>query len=161
MPSVIRKSPPVCLWISIVRLILGRLRLPKASLGQTLGMYDGERYQIFRQISMHPDKEVASPITFIVRFKFSRLSHRANKIISIIPMLMISGYPGFQTKIYCVNKGNGYWQGMYQWESENALEEYKRSFVFRVMKRRAIDGTVTTLELPGNRLRDFIETNKI
>lgn len=160
MPSVIRKSPPVCLWISLARLIAGTLRLPKASLGQNLKMDNGEMFQIFRQIRMHPDKESTSPITFIVRFKFTRLSHRANKITSIIPMLMISGYPGFQTKIYCVNKENGFWQGMYQWETEKALAEYMRSLVYGVMNRRAREGTVTTLELPNNRLQDFIEAHR-
>ena len=144
----------------MVRLIKGRLRLSKASIGQILRMEDGEIYQVFRHIRMRPEKEVTFPITFIVRFKFSRLSHRANKITSIIPMFMISGYPGFQMKIYAVNKGNGYWTGMYQWESVNALEEYKRSFVFRMMNRRAIDETVTTLELPDHRLQDFIEDHK-
>ena len=161
MPSTIRNSPPVCLWISMVRLIMGRLRFSKASIGQSLNMEDGEKYQVFRHIRMHPEKEVAFPITFIVRFRFSRLSHRANKITSIMPMFMISGHPGFQMKIYGVNKENGYWAGMYQWESENALEEYKRSIVFRAMKRRAVNGTVTTQELHHTRLMDFIETHQI
>jgi len=160
MPSDIRKSPPVCLWISIARLIAGMLRLSKASLGQTTKMEDGEMFEAFRQISVYPEKEIDSPTTFIVRFKFSRLSHRANKITSIIPMLMISGYPGFQAKRYCVNRGTGYWMGIYQWESQKALEEYKRSFVFRMMNRRAAEGTVTTLEVPHQRLLDFIETHK-
>lgn len=138
----------------------GILRLSKEYHGTTLKMEDGETYQIFRHIRMHPDKKIASPITFVVRFKFSRLSHSANKITSIIPMLLITGFPGFQIKMYGVNKGNGYWTGMYQWESEDALEEYKRSFVFRVMNRRAIDGTVTTLEIPDHRLQDYIENHK-
>lgn len=158
MPSAIRKSPPVCLCISIARLIEDRLRLSKAYLGQNLTMEDGEVYEIFRQIKVHPEKGSTSPVTFIVRFKFSRLSHRANKITSIIPMLMISGYPGFHSKIYCVNKGNGYWQGMYQWEKKEALEMYKGSLVYRVMNRRAVDGTISTLELPDIRLKDFIES---
>jgi len=123
-------------------------------------MDEGEMFQIFRQISVYPEKETDSPITFIVQFKFSQLSHRANKIISIIPMLGISGYPGFQAKTYCVNRGTGYWMGIYQWESHEALEEYKRSFVFRMMNRRAREGTVTTLELTHKRLQDFIEAHK-
>jgi hypothetical protein len=161
MPSTVRKSPPACLWISIVRLMFARLKFSKTHTWQTLIMDDGEEYTVFRHIRMHPEKELVLPITFIVRFKFARLSYRANRIASIIPMLLITGYPGFQIKMYCVNRENGYWQGMYQWESERALDDYKRSFVFRVMNRRAIQGTVTTWDIPDQRLLDFIENHKI
>ena len=85
MSSRLRKNPFVCLIVSLLRLLIGRLRLSKQYLGNSL-------------INSNPK------CVFIVSFKFSRLSQKANKIASIIPMLLITGFPGFETKIYAVNK---------------------------------------------------------
>ncbi len=97
----------------------------------------------------------------MVRFKFSKLSHKANTIASIIPMLLITGYPGFQVKMYGVNHTNGYWQGMYQWESKQALEEYKKSFVFRMMNKRALENTLYSFETENHLLLDYFENNEL
>ena len=160
MPSTIRKIPPVCLGISLVRLILGKIRFSKKHLGKNVVMLDGQAYTIFRHVQRHPASESDAPSIFVVRFKFSRLSHQANKIASIIPMLIITGYPGFHIKMYGVNKENGSWQGMYQWESEQALFEYTQSFVYRIMNKRAIQNSISSFELKGERLIDYIKTDK-
>ena len=160
MSDSIRKMPVVCLIIACFQLLFGRLRLTKNYLNKIIQMDNENRFVVFRHISTYPLNQSDEDCVFIVSFKFEHLSHKANKITSIIPMLMISGYPGFQTKMYCVNKENGYWQGMYQWESEKALEDYKSALVFRVMNKRAAEGTVTTLEVPHCRLLDFIEPRK-
>jgi hypothetical protein len=160
MPASFRKIPPVCLGISIVRLIFGRLRLPKTYVGHIIRMEDGEQYSVFRHIHIYPEKDAAAPVTFIVSFKFSRFSYNANRIISIIPMLLITGFPGFQTKMYGVNMENGYWQGMYQWESEKALEDYKLSLVYRMMNRRAVDDSISSKKFPRMKLLSFVEINK-
>jgi hypothetical protein len=160
MATLIRKSPPVCLGISIMRLMVGRLRLSKTYTGQTIEAEDGQEYTVFRHIRIYPDQEVVSPVTFFVRFKFSRLSHKANKIASVIPMLLITGYPGFHMKMYGVNRVNGYWQGMYQWESKQALDEYKESFVFRMMNKRAITSSISSFELYNQPLLSYFEKHK-
>jgi len=160
MASLIRKSPPVCLGISIMRLMAGRLQLSKTYAGQTIIMEGEQEYEVFRHIRIHPDREAASPVTFLVRFKFSRLSHKANKIASVIPMLLITGFPGFHIKMYGVNRANGYWQGMYQWESKQALNEYKASFVFRMMNKRAIKSSISSFELYNQPLLSYFEKHK-
>ena len=160
MPANFRKSPPVCLGISIVRLISGRLRLSKTYVGHIIRMEDGEQYSVFRHILKYPEKDAAAPVTFIVRFKFSRFSNNANRIISIIPMLLITGFPGFHTKMYGVNMENGYWQGMYQWKSEQSLEDYKQSFVYRMMNRRAVDDSISSKKFPHMQLLRFLGINK-
>jgi len=123
-------------------------------------MEDGQEYAIFRHIRTHPQKEKGKTTVFIVSFKFARLSHKANKIASIIPMLLITGFPGFNTKMYGVNKKNGYWQGMYQWESKDALDEYKKSFVFKMMNKRVIKETIHSFQLENHCLIGFIEKAK-
>ncbi len=157
MSTFFRKSPPVCLVLSLLRLTLGRLRFSNQMTGGTIQINDGEEFRIFRHISRYPFHWNNSTTVFIVNFKFSRLSHRANKIASIIPMLLITGFPGFNIKIYCVNLQNGFWQGMYQWESIQALEEYKKSFVFKVMNKRAIKSSIKSIEIHNKRLSEYFD----
>jgi hypothetical protein len=161
MASRFRKSPPVCLGISIGRLIFGKLQLPNRYIGQKVNMEEDLVYTIFRHITKKNSTINSQPVVFIVSFKFARLSHKANTYASIMPMLLITGFPGFITKIYAVNFDNGYWQGMYQWTSKEALEEYKKSFVFKMMNKRAIDETVHSMDLDKESLINFIEKNKV
>ena len=161
MTNRVRKNPIICLLLSLGRLFVGRLRYSKEYVGITIKMENGEEYQIFRHIkSIHQNNDDQGSV-FIVSFKFARLSQKANKFVSQFPMLLITGFPGFRTKMYAMNEENGYWLGMYQWESKRALEEYKRSFVLKVMNRRAIDGTVTYQEFERHLLTDYIDTHKI
>ena len=157
MTNRIRKSPLVCLIISLVRLVIGKLRLSDLYLTKTILMKDNSRYKIFRHISIKDSQNDAASTLFIVSFKFAHLSHKANKKASIIPMLLITGFPGFVKKIYAVNPENGYWQGMYQWRSSKNLEEYKKSFVFRIMNKRAIQGSINSFEIENENLLSFIE----
>ena len=161
MATKFRESPPVCLVISIGRLLSGKLKLSKQYLSNTVKMKDGQEFIIFRHITDYPVKDIEQAVTFIVRFKFARLSHSANKIASIIPMLLITGFPGFQTKMYAVNKKHGHWQGMYQWKSLENLEEYKTSFVFKMMNKRAKKETINYWEYQNQLLNNYIENNKI
>ena len=124
-------------------------------------MKDGQEFTIFRHITTFPVNDAEQAITFIVRFKFARLSHNANRIASIIPMLLITGYPGFQTKMYAVNKDNGYWQGMYQWKTQKHLEEYLKSFVYKMMNKRATKETISSKEHRNQLLANYIDNNKI
>jgi hypothetical protein len=72
-------------------------------------------------------------------------------------MLIISGFPGFVTKFYAVNQKNGYWQGMYRWESVNRLEEYRKSLVFNIMNRRAITGSVKSFVVQDQNTDKYID----
>jgi len=76
-------------------------------------------------------------------------------------MLLISGFPGFDVKMYGMNKKNGYWQGMYQWQTKFALEEYKKSFVFRMMNKRAISDTLNSMEIEDQDLSAFIDNHSV
>jgi hypothetical protein len=153
----LRELPPVCLILALCRLVSGRLRLSGQYLHRTLGTGNGSVFRVFRNLVSFPECTAPDPVVFIVQFKFSRLSHRANRLASVIPMLLIAGFPGFHHKIYAVNPENGYWTGMYQWVSEKQLERYKRSFVFAMMKKRALPDSLHLLEFPGKRLSDYVD----
>jgi hypothetical protein len=141
--------------------IIGKLRLSDRFVGREVNMQEGQVFTVFRHITRHPLPESDAPVVFIVSFKFARGSHEANKLASIVPMLLITGFPGFAIKMYAVNKSNGYWQGMYQWQSKQALEAYKQSFVFRMMNKRAIKDSLKILVVENQTLVDFMNLNSI
>jgi hypothetical protein len=124
---------------------------------QIIEMDDDSKFEIFRHITKKKFSFNSKYTMFIVSFKFSHLSHKANKLASIVPMLLITGFPGFVKKIYAVNHKNGYWQGMYQWESLENLEEYKTSFVFKVMNKRAIPESIKSIHYENKSLDTFIK----
>ena len=156
MAMSIRKNPFVCLLLSLGRVLVGRLKYSKEYVGTTLKMENNEKYYIFRHIRSAPQFHDEQGSVFIVNFKFARLSQNANRFVSQVPMLLITGFPGFRVKMYAVNQENGYWLGIYQWESKHALDAYKQSFVLRMMNSRAIEGSVTYHELDHYRLTDYI-----
>jgi len=100
-------------------------------------------------------------VSFSVSFKFSRLSHKTNKIASLIPMLIIAGFPGFIQKIYTLNHASGFWQGIYHWKSKIHLDEYKRSLVFRMMNKRAVKGTVSSCVLNEKGLQIYLRSSPV
>ena len=157
MISKFRRHPLICLSLSIFRLITGKLRLSDLFIGEIIEIDDNSNFQIFRHITDNKVTFNSKCTVFIVSFKFSHLSHKANKLISIVPMLLITGFPGFIKKVYAVNYKNGYWQGMYQWESLEYLEEYKKSFVFKVMNKRAIPETIKSIQYENKSLDNFIK----
>jgi hypothetical protein len=55
-----------------------------------------------------------------------------------------------------VDEETGGWQGVYEWESAEAVEDYRASFVFGVMNRRADQETISHEVVPGTRLVDYI-----
>lgn len=161
MSNKLRRHPLTCLVISIYRLLIGKLIFSKQFIGETVKMDKKSNYQNFRHIT---NKHVASDnksIVFIVSFKFSSLSHKANKLASIIPMLLITGFPGFEKKIYAVNHENGYWQGMYQWKTKKHLDDYLNSFVYKMMNKRALKETISSRKYDDQLLNNFIDNNKI
>lgn len=156
-----RRLPIVCLIISVFRLISGNLLLSKEYLNDDIRTDEGKVFRIFRHIRLKDIKQTPTGCVFLVSFKFAHLSHSVNKLASIIPMLIIAGTPGFIAKIYAVDTGEGLWQGLYQWDSVENLNEYKKSFVFRMMNRRAIPESLLMNEIVNESLFDFIEGHKL
>jgi hypothetical protein len=161
MAMNVRKNPFVCLLLSLGRVLIGRLIYSNDYVGTTLKIENGEVYRIFRHIKSVPQSHDKQGSVFIVNFKFARLSQKTNRFVSQLPMLLITGFPGFRVKMYAVNHENGYWLGIYQWESKHALDAYKQSLVLRLMNSRAREGSVTYQELDHYRLTDYIEEHKI
>ena len=79
----LRKIPLVCLVVSLFRLLSGRLRLSKKYVGLEVRTETEEIFKVFRHIQLESDSKNSESCVFVVRFKFSRLSYKANEIISL------------------------------------------------------------------------------
>ena len=154
-----RYIPPVCLFFSLFLILTGKLKYSSINLNKSVQTEDGSEFIVFRQISRYPKLASKHSCVFVVRFKFKHLSQKANRIISKIPTLLIAGHPGFVSKCYAVNKNNGYWQGMYQWESLRDLKDYKKSFVYKMMNKRAIPESIQSNILLNNSLDNYVQKN--
>ena len=159
----IRHNPFLCLLFTIGNVLRGRIHFSKEYLGKTLRMDDGQTFTIFRHVTLDFNKNNSedTPAVFIVRFKFAKLSQQANRITSLIPIPLIAGFPGFRDKVWMVNEETGYWQGVYQWESEKAIEDYQQSFVLGIMNKRAIQESLSYTILPNTRLSEYMRKNFI
>jgi hypothetical protein len=121
-------------------------------------MEDGQEFQVIRHLKVEPKKDPEkSAAVFKVRFKFSGLSLRVNKRLSMIPVPFLIAKPGFLQKIWTVTE-DGYFQGIYQWASEEFAEKYPQSFIFKLMTKRAAEGTLSSGIIPNTFLSEFIES---
>lgn len=159
----IRCNPLICFFITLGNFLRGRIHFSKEDIGKTLRMDDGQRFTIFRHVTLDGSTSNSAEIlaVFIVRFKFAKLSQQANKIASLIPIPLIVGFPGFRDKIWMVNEETGDWQGVYQWESEKVVEDYQQSFVLGIMNRRAIQASLSSTILPNTRLSEYMREHLI
>jgi hypothetical protein len=122
-------------------------------------MKDGHRFEVFRHVRRVPSADETCTDTaalLIVRFTFARLSQRANRLASLLPIPAIAGFPGFRHKVWMVDGESGCWQGVYEWADERAANAYQRSFVLGVMNRRAKPSSLTIELLPATTLSDFL-----
>ena len=143
--------------VAIGGFLSGRIRFSRRHYGKRLVTDDGESFTIFRHMTKRAPPAPTTAL-FVVRFKFARFSHATNRWLSLIPVLLIAGYPGFRDKVWLVNEETEYWQGIYQWESTEAAEVYGRSHVLGIMNRRARPESGVSQGMPGTALRDFLDS---
>lgn len=158
MQTSIRNHPLVCTFAAAGRWLSGRLRRAQPYLGKTLRMDDGQRFEVFRHVALDDPSQARGGqlAVLVVRFEFATLSDKANRLTSLIPIPAITGFPGFRHKVWMVDAETGCWQGVYQWDSLDAARAYQQSFVFGVMNRRAVAGSLHTELWPETRLEDFL-----
>ncbi len=139
---------------------MGRLKFPKKYANKVIRMDDGLEFRIFRHMKLETKQKSDNEAIFIVRFKFKKLSHKGNIRSSRIPIPLIAGFSGFKDKIWMIDWKTGYWQGIYQWENEAAIERYKKSFVLGIMNKRSIPETLSYKTVCNINLEDYIESLK-
>lgn len=128
---------------AIYYLFISKLHFPSNYNNKIVRMDDGKEFKIFRHMNLKSSSQSETGSIFIARFKFKKFSHNANIRLSRIPILLIAGFPGFRDKLWMIDWKTSYWQGIYQWENVEAIENYKKSFVLGMMNKRAIDHSIS------------------
>jgi hypothetical protein len=131
--------PPALLARSIGLRLRGRVRFSKEAIGEVFPGAD-EEFVVFRKLIADPSEGEANPpgAQFTVRFRFARLSAKANERLSLIPAPFIAAQPGFRSKAWMTGRETGMFQGVYEFDSVPDAEAYWDSFPLRLMKRRAV-----------------------
>ena len=147
--------------ISIIRsmfyIFFLRLRFPKTYIEQEIEMEDGLRFKIFRHMNLKVKYESSNKSIFLVRFKFKKFSHKANIRLSRIPIMLIAGFPGFRDKLWMIDYETDYWQGLYQWETEESIKKYQKSFVLGLMNKRSDDSTLEYKIILKKDIREYLD----
>ena len=142
----------------VLNVLRGKIHFPTQLIGDNLIMEDGQKFKVFRRLKVTAKNDRPSDLTiFKVRFKFKNLGASANKRLSMIPAPFLAGMEGFREKIWTFNENTGYFQGIYQWESREYAEEYPESFIFKLMAKRAAEGTLTYEIIPKADLSKYID----
>ena len=122
-----------------------RLHFRRDCIGEIIISDDNREYSIFRQVFVSPGQ--ARPkqpgAVLRIRFNFAHGSSRQNKLLSLIPIPFIAGLPGFRSKTWAIQKDTGGFQGIYEWDSAQDAENYKKSFAIKLMTKRAVPGSVS------------------
>ena len=136
--------PPALLARATRHRLRGRVHFPKDCIGDVHAGPD-EEFVVFRKLVLDPiETQPEKPgAVFKVRFRFAKLSAKANRRLSLIPAPFIAAQPGFRSKTWMFGRDTGIFQGVYEWDSVADAEAYWTSFPLRLMKRRAVAGSVS------------------
>lgn len=121
-------------------------------------MENRQKFIVIRHLVINPDNgKYKSPAVFKVSFKFSGLSLPVNKRLSMIPVPFLMAKPGFRQKIWSITE-DGYFQGIYEWTTKESAEKYPQSFIFKMMTKRSVEGTLSSEVIPETILSDYVES---
>ena len=143
---------------AIYYLIISKLQFPSTYTNKIVRTDDGKEFKIFRHMHLKSSNRSENGSIFIVRFKFKKFSHNSNIRLSRIPILLIAGFPGFRDKLWMIDWKTDYWQGLYQWENVETIEEYKKSFVLGMMNKRAIDKSISYEIIKDKKIDDYLQS---
>ena len=145
------------LKILLARLFSGRIHFSKKYTKEVLSMEDQKKFQVIRNLKVDPKQSPKKSVAvFKVRFRFSGLALAVNKRLSMIPAPFLMAKSGFRQKIWTVSE-DGYFQGIYQWTSEEFAKEYPQSFIFNMMTKRSAEDTLSYDVIPDTLLSEYIE----
>ena len=138
------------------------MHFPDEYVGEAIKMKEGQNFTIFRRLQVEgKSKNNNDKTVFKVRFRFRNFSLETNKRLSIIPAPFLIGMDGFQEKIWTINESANDFQGIYQWATKESAERYPKSFIFRIMTKRAAPGTVSYEIMPNTDLSEYIAAKRI
>ena len=146
---------------AIYYLIISKLQFPSTYTNKIVRTDDGKEFKIFRHMHLKLSNQSENGSIFIVRFKFKKFSHNSNIRLSRIPILLIAGFHGFRDKLWMIDWKSGYWQGIYQWENLETIENYKKSFVLGMMNKRTIDKSISYEIIKNRNIDDYLQSRML
>ena len=146
------------MWRAVFNVISGRVHFPDEHIDSNLKMEDGKIFTVFRRLRVEGKNNVSDGCAiFKVRFKFKNLNLKTNKRLSMIPAPFLMGIKGFCEKYWTFNEDTDYFQGIYEWESEEIAEKYPDSFIFKLMTKRSAPGTLSYEIIPNTDISNYIQ----
>lgn len=155
------KSHPVCTLFRAVRYGLrGGIRFPENLIGRVLTMTDGEKFTVFRQVVVKTESgcPVEQGAAFRIRFRFTAGSPGLNRRLSLIPIPLIVGFPGFRTKVWTMHEDTGAFQGIYEWDRAEDAADYANSLAIRLMKMRAVPDSLDQKIIPNTSIDNYLSS---
>lgn len=151
--------PPIALAVSAGRFVSGRIRFPRERIGKSLTMENGEEYYVFSDVQVNSSgPSVANyQAVLCVRFKFDRYSDAVNRKLFLLFTPIITGMPGFHRKIWSFCESSGYYQGIYQFDSVEHAENYKKSAVLWILEKRSVPGSISYQLLSNTSIEDYLD----
>lgn len=128
-----------CKWLAYV--CSGKLQFPKQRIGESISGEGGKVFKVFRQVVV--EKKLVPKAIFMVQFKLAGMAPETNIKVSALAIPFFVGLPGFLSKCWMLDEKSGYFQGIYEWETEEHAKRYASSFAMKFMCKRALPGSIS------------------
>lgn len=143
-----------CVAATLILLGRGAISMPGENVGRLVRFADGSRSRIYRETAMRERSNDPS-VLIVVRFRLrllgtNRLAHWVFRGESLLNTLLFAAHRGFQTKLWLTDESTGYYRGIYEWNGQDAAEEYAEtlrvvlqpwveegSFAYRVIQNQS------------------------
>jgi hypothetical protein len=134
---------------TIEYVVTGRLHFRTQRLGQVVTAEDGQSYTIFREVVVdpRPGQPEKPGAVFVLRFEVTNLSQKQNQVLSLIPIPLYVGFPGFRSKVYTINQSHC--QSIYEFDTVQTAEHYACSAALEFITRRSVPGSVSKKIIPA------------
>lgn len=150
---------PLYSLLNTINLFLRRkVHFSREKIGKVIVTEDNEEFVIFREDKVNA--KIDKPAVFKVKFLLSGMEPKNNIRFSWLPVPFFIGLPGFKAKVWTLNYKNNYFQGIYEWKNQGYAEKYSKSFAYKFMSSRSMQGTVSFEIIPNSTLEEYLESLK-
>lgn len=147
-----------CVFTSFRMLARHQVRLPQRNLGRQIHFADDSSARVYRE-TVVPGRTPREPCYLAVSFRLRYIrgrGHRLFRIESVLNTPLFVGFPGFISKLWLGNDGEGRYRGLYEWDGADAAESYARS-LWRVLEIVSEPESIDYRVLPGKRRDDVVD----
>lgn len=143
MPREANPQRPTELILQSFKLRLhGKLQFEPPTSGVVV-YENGAAFRPFRKVCVNENIVPSRfPVLVKVKFRFRNLPFWMNRLLSWIPVPLITAQPGFISKTWYQRPSASEFMGIYEFSSAESASNYWQSLPLTMMKRRAAKGTL-------------------